>query len=265
MNEEYEYELNTQTMPSEIATAIAAVMAEVPKLQKGEKNSHGNYNFASIDDFLEAVRPLCAKSGLVIVQDEESFDMREGQDKFGKAVNWLVIRYQFTLAHISGSTWAHRPTRTIMVNAAMGSQAFGAAQSYALKQFERSLFQIGTGEKDADADAHPPADLPKHKATAKRTTNENGAESKPAEALAGEPRAVMVGLSENDEPDWRGWGAAMKATLQQAEFAPVIHAWWDANEAQLKNLKIAHPKWHEALEQVKRDRLATLKEETLTA
>ncbi|KKM01042.1 hypothetical protein LCGC14_1798320, partial [marine sediment metagenome] len=32
-------------------------------------------------------------------------------------------------------------------------QAFGAAQSYALKQFMRALFQIATGEADVDSDS----------------------------------------------------------------------------------------------------------------
>ena len=140
-----------EAMPPKIAAAICGVMGEVPMLGKGEKNQHGNYNFASIDDFLEAVRPLCAKHGLIIMQDEESYEMKDG---------WLIMTFRFTLAHASGETWGHRPTRTIMVSAKMGSQAFGAAQSYALKQFERSLFQIATGEKGNDADEHPPADLP---------------------------------------------------------------------------------------------------------
>lgn len=152
---------NLAAMPPKVASAISAVMSEVPKLQKTEKNSHGNYNFASIDDFLEAVRPLCAKHGLIISQDEEDFELREnGIGRDGKPISWLIVRFAFTLAHSSGETWAHRPRRTIMVQATMGSQAFGAAQSYCLKQFERSLFQIATGEKNNDVDEHAPADLP---------------------------------------------------------------------------------------------------------
>lgn len=154
------------SMPPKVAMAITEVMAEVPKLSKGEKNTHGNYNFASIDDFLEAVRPLCAKSGLIIGMDEEEFSFREGQNATGKKVTWLVVRFKFTLSHSSGETWAREPRRTIMVNAAMGSQAFGAAQSYALKQFERALFQIATGEGGAiDADSNKPEDLPAQDST----------------------------------------------------------------------------------------------------
>ena len=152
------------SLPPKIAAAICEVMKEIPKLEKGEKNTHGDYNFTSIDDFLEAVRPLCANKGLVIITDEESFDIRQSED--GKSV-WLVISYAFTLSHSGGETWAHRPRRTIMVNAKMGSQAFGAAQSYVLKQFMRALFQIATGEVDQDADSHPQSNLP-HKAPAKK-------------------------------------------------------------------------------------------------
>ena len=144
----------TAAIPPKVAGAINAVSAEVPKLKKGEKNTHGNYNFASIDDFLEAVRPICAKHGLIIVQDEVGFEVLEG---------WLLIRYKFTLAHSTGETWSHSPRRSIMVNSKMGAQAFGAAQSYSLKQFMRSLFQIATGEAGEDADSHPQSKLPEAK------------------------------------------------------------------------------------------------------
>jgi hypothetical protein len=53
---------------------------------------------------------------------------------------------------------------------ARGAQAFGSAQSYALKQFMRSLFQIPTGDKE-DADFAVPASLPQ---TVKRGTARRG-------------------------------------------------------------------------------------------
>lgn len=135
-------------MPLKVAEAIAAVMSEVPKLNKGERNSHGNYNFASIDDFLEAVRPLMAKHKLIISADEDDFDViGEGKDM------WLRMRFAFS-AHCHGETYGPM-RRSIMIKASMGSQAFGAGQSYAEKQFLRSLFKIATGEGAAiDADSH---------------------------------------------------------------------------------------------------------------
>ena len=160
----------TAAIPPKVAEAINAVSKEVPKLGKNEKNTHGNYNFASIDDFLEAVRPLCAKHGLIIVQDEEGFEIKEGgKDRNGNPVTWLVLSFSFTLAHSSGETWAHKPRRTIMVLASMGAQAFGAGQSYSLKQFMRSLFQIATGEKNEDADSHEQSNLPAAKSESHTT------------------------------------------------------------------------------------------------
>ena len=149
-------------MPPNVAAAISKVMAGVPKLDRTNPNTHANYNFASIDDFLSAVRPLCAEAGLIILQDEASSEMLDGVDKYGKPKRWLSVTYSFTLAHSSGETWAHRPTRSIVVDASMGSQAYGAAQSYTLKLFERSLFQIATGEKGQDVDEHAPVDLPQN-------------------------------------------------------------------------------------------------------
>ncbi len=226
-------------MPPKVANAIVAVMGEVPKLQKGERNTHGSYNFAGIDDFLEAVRPLCAKHGLVIMQDEADFQTKEGvsRDKQGreKETLWLIIRYEFTLAHSSGETWAHKPKRTIMVNGSMGSQAFGAAQSYALKQFMRAAFQIATGEAGQDVDAHAPEQIPtpewkgplgKHALKRKLTDLANDLNAcTDSDTLAGIMQAYKDELSQaRDEPqmnsedsdhDW--YGRAMNAITRKQQ------------------------------------------------
>lgn len=139
-------------MPPAVAKAVSSVMGGVTKLKKSEHNNHGNYDFASVDDFLEAIRPLCAKAGLIISQDEESQELKQTTKADGKPATWLKMTFSYTLIHSSGETWGHRPTRTVMVTAGMGAQAFGAAQSYGLKQFMRSLFQVATGEPDLDAD-----------------------------------------------------------------------------------------------------------------
>ena len=137
--------------PEAISNAIAAVMADIPKLARDAENKHANYKFASIDDFMDAVRPLCAKHKLAIVQDEAAFTITQTTDKYGKASDWLNMTFGYTVA-TAGVAWGP-VMRSIMVRADMGSQAFGAAQSYSLKQFMRSLFQISTGDGE-DADSH---------------------------------------------------------------------------------------------------------------
>lgn len=230
-------EVNTATLPPKVAAALAAVMSEVPKLSKSERNSHGSYNFASIDDFLEAVRPLCAKHGLIIVQDEESFEtIQAGKDRNGNDRTWLLIRFSYTLAHASGETWGHKPTRSIMVDASMGSQAFGAAQSYSLKQFERSLFQIATGEKDADADTHPPADLP-----VARSVSVSRGVSKAKEKANGSPSARFVHTAVSE--------------ISGIQTLDRLKAWWEANASHIAALSEED---RGAVEKAKDDRKAAL-------
>ena len=143
--------------PPKIAEAINGVMKQVPKLNKGEKNDHGKYNFTSIDDFLEAVGPLCAQHGLIIIPDEESSEVISGGQP-GK--EFLVFVFTFRLVHSSGEMWSDKVKRSSYVRLSNGPQATGIAQSYALKNFERSLFQIATGDVQEDVDAQPNESLP---------------------------------------------------------------------------------------------------------
>lgn len=142
--------MSKQPEAANLNAAIAACMAEVQPLAKGETNNHGKYNFASVDDFLNLTRPICAKHGLTIRQDEESCEIEGGQ---------LHMRFAFTLHH--GDEMAGPYRRSITVNAKMGSQAYGAGQSYALKQYLRSLFQISTGDKE-NIDHYAPSELQDH-------------------------------------------------------------------------------------------------------
>jgi hypothetical protein len=140
-------------MPAEIAQAIVEVMSGVVRLHNSETNTHANYRFVSVDQYYELLRTLMANAGLVIFPEEVStaFQTTGNGDKVR---TWLKIRYEFTLIHApSGQEWEHRPQKTAMVDASMGAQAFGAAQSYAEKFYLRSLFKMATGEPDGDAEA----------------------------------------------------------------------------------------------------------------
>ena len=170
-------DLPLPALPPKVAKAVSDVMAGVEKLGKDENNPHANYKYAGIEQFLEMVRPLCAKAGLIILQDEEGYEFRDSTDKYGKSLTWLVMSFMFGLAHSSGETWPHRIRRTGMVQASMGSQAFGAAQSYAMKSFLRSLELIATGDTE-DADSHAQSDLPKNSVTNTALGNETLPKSK---------------------------------------------------------------------------------------
>lgn len=152
---------NSATVPPNVAAAIVKVMSGIKQLGKDDTNKFQRYDFVSVDKFIAAVGPLCASAGLIILQEEDGFDVatRETTDDNGrtKSSAWLTVKYSFTFVHSSGE--AYGPLHRSVMVAANGAQAFGSAQSYALKQFMRAQFQIPTGDSD-DADSQEAAPLP---------------------------------------------------------------------------------------------------------
>jgi len=137
--------MEIEAMPKNIATAINNVMTTLNKpLKKDATNDYQNYSYTSIDGFLKEVQPACAKAGLIIIPHEKSCEVSQT----GKS---LSVVYEYILIHKEGDTWNFPTTKHIIVPFGSGT-AMGTAQSYALKQFMRSLFQLSTGEQD-DLDA----------------------------------------------------------------------------------------------------------------
>ncbi|WP_416877936.1 ERF family protein [Litorimonas sp.] len=132
----------------EILTAIAGAMGKIRKVGKDNENKFDKYNFASIDDFLSLVNPICAEAGLLFHMQEGVVTefMKKGRN--GES-SWLRITFEITAYHTSGQ-FLPPVFRSVEVQRT-GAQAYGSAQSYALKQFLRSLLLIPTGDKD-DAD-----------------------------------------------------------------------------------------------------------------
>lgn len=131
-----------------IYAAIAAAMADVKRLAKDSRNVEQKYNFASVDDFLSMTGPICAAHGIIVCMDEDEVIEFERQGKYGQTF-WLRLRFVITVCHISGESMP--PVRRTVEVIRTGAQSFGSAQSYALKQFLRVLFQIPTGDNE-DAD-----------------------------------------------------------------------------------------------------------------
>lgn len=128
-----------------IYAAVARAMGEVKRVGKDNRNAEQKYDFASVDDFMAMVGPICAANGLVTIIDEDSREFIEKPGKYGPT-QWVSIAYQITTWHASGE---HLPTVRRHVEVIRnGPQAYGAAQSYMLKQYYRGLLAIPTGDKD---------------------------------------------------------------------------------------------------------------------
>lgn len=139
-----------------VLTAAAKAMGEIKKVGKEGRNLHDKYNFASIDNFLAMANPICADAGLVFLMQEDGIEDFTRKGKYGDS-SWMRMRWQVTVYHISGQSLP--PVfRTVEV-LRNGAQAYGSAQSFALKQFLRAFLLIATGDKD-DADLMPTDDGP---------------------------------------------------------------------------------------------------------
>ena len=128
-------------MPPEIAKAIKMVCASVEGLVADQDNKFANYKFVSHDQIKAKAGKLMAEHGLIIVADEVSSEVREKS---------LHCEFAFYIYHETGAEYGP-VKRTVQVSAS-GAQAYGSAASYAQKYFIRDLFQIPTGEPDADSD-----------------------------------------------------------------------------------------------------------------
>lgn len=89
--------------------------------------------------------PVCAANGLVTIMDEDSV---ENFDKAGKYGNTLWARYTFQITTYHSSGQSIPTVRRSVEVIRSGAQAAGSAQSYVLKQYQRALYQIPTGDKD---------------------------------------------------------------------------------------------------------------------
>jgi hypothetical protein len=139
--------LDFANFPPKIAGAVVQVMKALGTLSKERENKFDHYEYASIDDFIEHVREPMLEAGLFIIPSEaREAETREVTKKDGKPMVIWSSRFAFTLVHESGESFGPIfKTVDVQFN---GAQAAGSSQSYAIKQLQRGLFLIKTGDKD---------------------------------------------------------------------------------------------------------------------
>lgn len=136
-----------QAFPPKLAAAIVQVKRSLGRLGKTRKNTHGNYAFASIDDFMEFVSDATDEAGLFIIPGEDGApQLIDVTTSNGKVSAMWQTRHAFTIVHESGESFG--PIEKNVMVQALGAQSSGASQSYALKQLMRGLYNIATGEGD---------------------------------------------------------------------------------------------------------------------
>jgi hypothetical protein len=134
---------------------IAAVSAElaVDGISKSRNNLQQNYKFRGIDDVYNAMAPILAKHGLVILPRILTRACIERATKTGGVLFYVTVEaeFEFVSAH-DGSKHAVRTFGEAMDS---GDKATNKAMSAAYKYAAFQTFCIPTeGDHDADAQTH---------------------------------------------------------------------------------------------------------------
>lgn len=138
----------------EVYKAINKVQAALSKtgIAKDRHNSQGaGYKFRGIDDVYNAVAPLLAEHGLVIIPRMLARQCEERQSKNGGALFYVTVEAEFDF--VAAADGSKHTARTFGEAMDSGDKATNKAMSAAYKYAAFQTFAIPT-EGDNDADAH---------------------------------------------------------------------------------------------------------------
>lgn len=223
-------------VPKEIASAISTVMRAFGRLVKDGRNNHGGYSYASTDAFFEVANPACAEAGLIIKPRAVSvtIEMHEVNDKASKQLvqkRMVHAVYSFVLIHESGATWCDNDDRRAVILDYTGPQSLGAAESYAVKTFMRSLFLVATGDKDADSQEQHNAEVIRATVQAVKAKKETG-EDQIIWKFAGDAEPVSA----------TSLADRVLEHLKTFKRADVASNWWQSNAEGREKFHVNHPR-----------------------
>lgn len=206
-----------------ILTAIAKAMGEMKRLAKDNKNAEQRYDFASVDDFLAMTGPICAANGIVTMMDELSVENFEKAGKYGPT-HWARYVFAITTYHASGESMPMVKRSVEVIRS--GAQAAGSAQSYALKQYQRALYQIPTGDKDD----------PDHGAMTEQPAPKQQSRQQPVQRQEG-PDPVEMAVKALSGAETLEALSAIWASVRQVQRDPAVIVAKDKRKAELSEVQ----------------------------
>ena len=209
-----------------IAARVAAAMAEVPDpIPRDSTNAFAKYDYASADAVFRAVRPVLAKHGLSVRQQEQSFELLEREKS-----TQVKITYAISFESADGCGTPDVRTQTDQMK---GAQTLQAVATYALKYWLRSRLLLNTGDPDTDAE-------PKAEPTTQTAAKPKPRARKPPVQLKWRTNEDGVAICENrgDTGDGDYRRSLYRYLMEQIKALPVagVDLFMDANELQLSLL-----------------------------
>lgn len=144
--------------------ALSQVQADLAKrgIAKTDTNTFDKYQFRGIDAVLNALAPILASHGLVLVPSVEESEIRTIQSGSGKAMNHCKVKMAFTFYDAEGDSITHTYHGEAMDR---GDKSLNKACTAAYKYFLFQAFTIPVeGTPDADSESHEVSDVDPRKA-----------------------------------------------------------------------------------------------------
>ncbi len=142
-------------MTMNVYQCIAAVAAEIAHegISKNRKNQQQGYNFRGIDDVYNALAPVIAKHGLVILPRCLERQVTERPNKSGGVIFSVTVDAEFDF--VSSHDGSKHTVKTYGEAMDSADKATNKAMSAAYKYAAFQTFCIPTeGDNDADATTH---------------------------------------------------------------------------------------------------------------
>lgn len=183
---------------TKIFEKLSKVQADL-NAPKSRHNKFGNYDYRSCEDILQAVKPLLAANGLVLILNDEIIE-RAGRFYVESTA---TIYEMETLETLRATAYARESESKSGMDAA---QITGAASSYARKYALNALFNIDD-TKDADTDEFTQESQEK----AKKATSRKKAEQ-PAPVSSNVPDGLPEEIATESAPICDDCGEVIKPT-----------------------------------------------------
>lgn len=176
----------------EIITALNAAYQECGYVQKQEATGL-KYKFAGEAAFIEALRPVLIKHGIVVFQSGVEVVNTEGyKTTNGNMMNRIIAKFEFTFAHVSGESIK---VTALGEGADSGDKTAPKCNTGALKYALRQTLLIETGD---DPDQTSSAE----QARAAGPTEQEKANRIKAEAKHAEVRVQLAPLDSFAQAAW---------------------------------------------------------------
>jgi hypothetical protein len=209
---------NEASMAKTVYQLIASVSAEIAQdgISKSRKNQQQGYSFRGIDDVYNALAPVMAKHGLVILPRILSRELTERSSAKGGALFSVVVEAEFDF--VSSHDGSKHTVKTYGEAMDSADKATNKAMSAAYKYAAFQTFCIPTeGDNDADAVTHvvqraPVVDMESYEAEHLPGLREAALDGQETLAAA----FGKIAKSPEKAAFWQKHGASLKAAAQKS-------------------------------------------------